>query len=87
MKRHIDVCLLTVRLQAHERLTHWASRGALDIEGMGNEIVTRLIESGNLTDVADYYDLAAGHVGAFGYWSHHHQRASGLSWALWWHRS
>ncbi len=40
--------------QAHERLTHWASRGALDIEGMGNEIVARLIESGNLTDVADY---------------------------------
>lgn len=44
--------------QAHERLTHWASRGALDIEGMGNEIVARLIESGNLTDVADYYDLS-----------------------------
>jgi len=43
--------------QAHERLTHWASRGALDIEGMGNEIVSRLVESGNLTDVADYYDL------------------------------
>lgn len=25
---------------------------------MGNEIVARLIESGNLTDVADYYDLS-----------------------------
>lgn len=43
--------------QAHERLTHWASRGALDIEGMGTEITARLIEAGLLTDVADYYDL------------------------------
>ena len=43
--------------QAHERLTHWASRGALDIEGMGDEITSRLIESGKLTDVADFYDL------------------------------
>ncbi len=43
--------------QAHERLIHWASRGALDIEGMGEEITARLIESGKLTDVADFYDL------------------------------
>lgn len=43
--------------QAHERLTHWASRGALDIEGMGDELVARLIEAGKLTDVADYYTL------------------------------
>ncbi len=43
--------------QAHERLIHWASRGALDIEGMGEEITARLIESGQLTDVADFYDL------------------------------
>ncbi len=43
--------------QAHERLIHWASRGAMDIEGMGEEITARLIESGKLTDVADYYDL------------------------------
>lgn len=43
--------------QAHERLTHWASRGALDIEGMGDEVVRRLIDAGLLRDVADYYDL------------------------------
>lgn len=43
--------------QAHERLIHWASRGALDIEGMGDELVARLIEAGLLSDVADYYDL------------------------------
>lgn len=43
--------------QAHERLIHWASRGALDIEGMGDELVARLLEAGLLSDVADYYDL------------------------------
>ncbi|MEG1840550.1 MAG: NAD-dependent DNA ligase LigA [Raoultibacter sp.] len=43
--------------QAQERLLHWASRGALDIEGMGEEIVTRLIDAGRLSDVADYYTL------------------------------
>ena len=29
----------------------------MDIEGMGEEIVARLVESGRLTDVADYYTL------------------------------
>lgn len=43
--------------QAAERLVHWASRGAMDIDGMGDEIVGRLIESGRVTDVADYYSL------------------------------
>ncbi len=43
--------------QAAERLVHWASRGALDIDGMGDEIVGRLVEAGRVTDVADYYTL------------------------------
>ncbi len=43
--------------QALERLQHWASRGALDIDGMGEEIIGRLVESGRLSDVADYYSL------------------------------
>ena len=43
--------------QALERLVHWASRGAMDIDGMGEEIVGRMVESGRLTDVADYYTL------------------------------
>lgn len=43
--------------QRLERLGHWASRGALDIEGMGVEIITRLVEAGLLHDVADYYTL------------------------------
>ena len=44
--------------QATERLIHWASRGAMDIDGMGEEIVARLVESGRVTDVADYYNLS-----------------------------
>lgn len=43
--------------QAHERLVHWASRGACDIEGMGEEIIARLLATGHLKDVADYYSL------------------------------
>ena len=44
--------------QALERLLHWASRGALDIDGMGEEIVSRLVESGRVADVADCYSLS-----------------------------
>lgn len=43
--------------QRLERLGHWASRGALDIEGMGIEIIGRLVDAGLLHDVADYYTL------------------------------
>ncbi len=43
--------------QALERMLHWVSRGAMDIDGMGEEIVGRLVEAGRLTDVADFYSL------------------------------
>lgn len=43
--------------QSLERLMHWASRGALDIEGAGEEIVARLVEAGHVKDVADFYLL------------------------------
>jgi len=45
--------------QRLERLGHWASRGAADIDGMGGEIITRLVETGALHDVADFYRLDA----------------------------
>jgi len=48
--------------QQLERLVHWASRGAADIDGMGAEIVARLVESSLLHDVADYYTLTAGQL-------------------------
>ncbi|WP_303133072.1 NAD-dependent DNA ligase LigA [uncultured Olsenella sp.] len=42
--------------QASERLIHWGSRKAMDIDGLGDELVGRMVEQGLLTDVADYYD-------------------------------
>jgi DNA ligase (NAD+) len=44
--------------QRLERLGHWASRGAADIDGMGAEIIFRLVETGLLHDVADFYALS-----------------------------
>ncbi len=44
--------------QRLERLGHWASRGAMDIDGMGAEIITRLVENDLLHDVSDFYVLA-----------------------------
>ncbi|WP_165253549.1 NAD-dependent DNA ligase LigA [Adlercreutzia sp. ZJ304] len=44
--------------QALERLHHWASRQAMDIDGAGTEIIKRLVEIGRLNDVADYYSLS-----------------------------
>ena len=42
--------------QAVERLIHWGRRGAMDIDGLGDELVRRMVEQGVLTDVADFYD-------------------------------
>ncbi len=43
--------------QLLERLQHWVSRGALDIDGMGPKIIKRLVDNSLLKDVADYYML------------------------------
>ncbi|MDR1014504.1 MAG: NAD-dependent DNA ligase LigA [Coriobacteriales bacterium] len=45
--------------QLLERLSHWVSRSALDIDGLGPKIIERLVESGLLTDVAGFYRLSA----------------------------
>lgn len=42
--------------QALERLVHWTSRQALDIEGLGPKNIAALIKEGLLNDVADYYE-------------------------------
>ncbi len=42
--------------QASQRLIHWCSRKAMDIDGLGSELIGRLIEQGYVKDVADYYD-------------------------------
>jgi DNA ligase (NAD+) len=43
--------------QVAERIIHFASRGALDIEGLGGKQVVRLLELGFLDDVAGIYRL------------------------------
>jgi DNA ligase (NAD+) len=43
--------------QRVQRLVHWASRGALDIEGLGEERVRQFVDAGLLEDAADLYDL------------------------------
>jgi DNA ligase (NAD+) len=40
-------------------LTHWASRNALDINGLGEKIVQQLVDRGVVHSVADLYDLTA----------------------------
>ena len=42
--------------QAHERLCHWVSRKAMDIDGMGDELIGKLVAAGLVSDVADFYD-------------------------------
>ena len=43
--------------QRLERVRHFVSKGAMDIRGLGSEIVARLIDAGLVHDVADIYSL------------------------------
>ncbi len=43
--------------QALEHVIHWASRAAMDIEGLGEKVATRLFDLGLIRDVADIYGL------------------------------
>jgi len=45
--------------QLRERLRHWCSRGAMDIEGVGDALASLLVDAGLCTTVADLYDLRA----------------------------
>ena len=42
--------------QSHERLAHWVSRKAMDIDGLGDELIGKLVAAGLVSDVADFYD-------------------------------
>jgi DNA ligase (NAD+) len=44
--------------QRIQRLSHFASRGALDIEGLGEKNIERLVEADLAMDVADLFDLS-----------------------------
>ena len=43
--------------QLKERLLHWVSRGCMDVDGVGDELVDKMIAAGLLHDVADFYQL------------------------------
>jgi DNA ligase (NAD+) len=45
--------------QVKERLRYFASRSAMDIEGMGPAIIEQLVDSGNVSGPADLYTLDA----------------------------
>jgi DNA ligase (NAD+) len=48
---------LSCPAQTEKHLIHFASRAAMDIEGMGEAVVHQLIEKGMISDFADVYDL------------------------------
>jgi DNA ligase (NAD+) len=48
--------------QLRERLRHFASRGGMDIEGLGDKLVAQLVERGLVHDFADLYRLEASTV-------------------------
>jgi DNA ligase (NAD+) len=43
--------------QLKARLLHFASRGAMDIAGMGEKLVEQLVETGMVRSIADLYEL------------------------------
>ncbi|MEI6478224.1 MAG: NAD-dependent DNA ligase LigA [bacterium] len=61
VRREGEVAFYVESLVIHDvlkrRLEHFASRGAMDIEGMGEKIVERLVDAGQLSNVADIYTL------------------------------
>lgn len=55
--RCVNVDCFAVNLR---RLIHWASKGAINIEGLGPKIIEQLVKEGLIRDVADFYILEAG---------------------------
>jgi len=45
--------------QLRERIRHWCTRGAMDIEGIGDAMAAALVDAGLCKNVADLYDLDA----------------------------
>ncbi|PIE34116.1 MAG: DNA ligase (NAD(+)) LigA [Ilumatobacter coccineus] len=52
------------RFQRDQKLAYWASRGAMDIEGLGERTIIQLTEAGLVADVADLYSLTRDEIGA-----------------------
>ncbi len=43
--------------QVRQRIEHWASKGAMDIDGLGPKVLDKLIENGLVEDISDLYGL------------------------------
>jgi DNA ligase (NAD+) len=54
--------------QQVQRISHFASRGAMDIEHLGERTVGQFCQAGLLHDVADIYDLDYERIAAFEGW-------------------
>ena len=50
--------------QQMQQIIHFASRGALDIEGLGEQRVSQLLEAGLISDVADLFTLDGARIAA-----------------------
>ncbi|WP_273843826.1 NAD-dependent DNA ligase LigA [Rubrobacter calidifluminis] len=48
--------------QALEHIIHWASKDAMDIEGLGEKLATKFFDLGLVRDPADIYELEAGQL-------------------------
>jgi len=43
--------------QVKQRIEHWASRGAMDIEGLGPKVIEKLVQNGIVESIPDLYRL------------------------------
>ncbi len=43
--------------QLRERILHWAGRGAMDVDGLGEALAQQLVDRGLVRDLADLYEL------------------------------
>ncbi len=49
---------VTCPAQIEGRIEHFASRGAMDIEGLGTKLIEQLVREGHVHDVGDLYSLS-----------------------------
>ena len=48
--------------QSFQHVKHFVSRGAMDIDGLGEKLALRFLEEGRIADVGDIYDLDEGQL-------------------------
>ena len=53
---------LSCSAQLTERLRHFVSRGGMDIEGVGEKLIGKLVDEGIITDIADLYEYDFGQL-------------------------